>query len=153
FALCGLIAPAILFSVPYCEDCQVYMKTKPLGLLPAGIVPRNVKKKDVEGQQAYAAEAQAAAEAGMLEMGRLLQAVNEKAAQQFVQIRRRHASNQKAIAKQTSRIVVSLEHCRQCRAGRVGLKLQSGQGEQVATTDLGRTEVDPVFTENVMHFD
>jgi hypothetical protein len=152
FSLCAMIAPAILFAVPYCEACQIYMKSTELGLLPAGIAPRKIKKKDTEGQQAYEEELKLAMESGQKRMETLLESVNEKDPRQFVDLLSEHADNKKAITKQTSRLAVSLEHCKQCQAGRVVLKLQTGFGENQTITELARIDVEPEFTRDVISF-
>jgi hypothetical protein len=152
FSLCAMIAPAILFAVPYCEACQVYMKSKELGLLPAGIAPRKIKKKDTEGQQAYEEELQHALESGQQRMETLLESVNEKDASRFVDLLSEHTDYKKAIGKQTSRLAVTLEHCKHCQAGRVVLKLQTGFGENQTVTELARVDVQAGFTRDVMSF-
>ena len=152
FSLCAMIAPAILFAVPYCEACQIYMKSTELGLLPAGIAPRKVKKKDTEGQQTYEEDLKLAMESGQTRMETLLESVNEKDPRQFVDLLSEHADNKKAIGKQTSRLTVSLEHCKQCQAGRVVLKLQTGFGENQSVTELARVDVEAEFTRDVMSF-
>ncbi|MCP4287916.1 MAG: hypothetical protein GY792_26345, partial [Gammaproteobacteria bacterium] len=60
FAIGGIIAPAILYTMPYCNKCQVYMRSQELGLLPAGVVPKKIKKKDTAAQQAFQQQMQEA---------------------------------------------------------------------------------------------
>lgn len=150
FSLCAMIAPAILFAVPYCEACQVYMKSKELGLLPVGIAPRKIKKKDTDGQRDYEEELQRAMESGQQRMEKLLESVNEKDAGRFADLLSEHADNKKVIGKQTSRLAVTLEHCKHCRAGRVVLKLLTGFGENQTVTELARVDVEAEFTRDVM---
>ncbi len=61
FCLCGLIAPALLYAVPYCATCQRYMKTKLLGVLPASVPVKKIAKNNQEAQEAHAKEQEQAA--------------------------------------------------------------------------------------------
>jgi hypothetical protein len=150
FALGGMIVPAFLFAVPYCDACQVYMRTLDLGRVPAGIVPRNIKKKDTEGQQAYVAEQQAALEAGRTLINELLTTVVSKQPQKFADLLHEYSLRKKETEKLTTRMAVSLQHCRSCQRGKVVVKLNTGHGEAVQISDLTQTEVEPEFVRNVL---
>src|SRR6185369_13277737 len=64
FALGGVIAPAVLMKKPYCEPCELYMKSQTLALVAASVRARRVSKKDPAAQAAYQDEqARAAADA------------------------------------------------------------------------------------------
>jgi hypothetical protein len=152
FSLCGLVAPAILFSVPYCESCQVYMRTADLGLLPAGIPPRKISKKDSEAQQAYEEEQRAALESGQKLLEQLLDGIRENDPRRCGELLREQADRKKEIGRQTARFAVSLQHCRHCQAGRVAVKLLVGQGEEQSVTELGQTEVDADFAQSLLQF-
>src|SRR5262245_16093365 len=54
FILGGLIAPAVLYAVPYCDGCQRYMARKVLGVLPAAVPFKKISKKDPAAQEAHA---------------------------------------------------------------------------------------------------
>src|SRR5262249_33986509 len=49
FALGGVVVPALLMKAPYCERCELYMKSRVLALVPASGRPRRVGKKDAAG--------------------------------------------------------------------------------------------------------
>ena len=150
FALSGLLAPAILFAVPYCDACQIYMRTDDLGRLPAGVKVRKVKSKDTAGQQAYTAEQQAAFEQGKKHLEDLLTAVSANEPLRFAQLIHEHAPRKKEIEAQTSRLAVSLQRCRGCHSGNLVVKMNSGHGKQIVVTDIAKVTLTPEFVRNVI---
>lgn len=149
FALSGMIAPAVLFATPYCDNCQVYMRTKDLCLLPAGVLPRKIKKKDVEGQQLYDLEQAHALQAGQELLSDLVSKVETSDAAGFAQIINEQAAIKKETGKLISRIQVRLQRCSRCRGGRLEIKLIVGFGEEMETNDLDLLEVTPEFLRDV----
>lgn len=150
FAVGGLIPAAALLSKPFCENCQVYMKTKSQGLLPAGIVPRKIKKADTTGQQAYEAELKASLENGFAQMEKALEHATQTDAQGFRALMTLHKAQQKEIQKQTARIEVQLNYCPQCHGGHLRTIMQAGQGEEMSQEDLRHHEVDPQFVRDCL---
>lgn len=150
FALGGIIAPAILQSKPYCESCQVYMKSRTLGLLPAGVVPRKVKKSDLDGMKRYEAEQTACAEEGakLLEETRLLALKDDPA--EFLGVFARFASQKKDVGKRTTRIEGRMHHCPRCHFGLYRPRTITGQGKEIKTADLPDTDLPPDFVEGVL---
>ncbi len=149
FAFGGMIAPLILRSKPYCETCQVYMRTKNLGLLPAGIRPQKIKKKDAEAQALFQQEHEAAWEKGMQNLEELRRAAAEGKTSQFNEILEAHQQNQKEIGKLTTRIAVSLSSCPSCHVGMLNAAQLSGQGDKIVRQDLGSSEVNPGLAREV----
>jgi hypothetical protein len=149
FAFGGIIAPLILRSKPYCETCQIYMRTKNLGLLPAGIIPQKIKKKDMEGQAGFKQEHEAAWEKGMLALEELRRAATEGKTSRFNEILKAYQHNQKEIGKLTTRIAVSLSSCPSCHAGLLNAAQLSGQGDKIVREDLGSSEVNPGLAREV----
>lgn len=149
FALSGMIAPALLFATPYCDNCQVYMRTKDLCLLPAGILPRKIKKKDVEGQQAYDQEQASALQQGQELLSDLVGKVEAVDAAAFAQVIDEHAANTKETGKLISRIQLKLQRCSRCRGGRLDIKLIVGFGDEMQSNDLDLLTVTPEFLRDV----
>jgi hypothetical protein len=149
FAFGGMIAPLILRAKPYCESCQIYMRTNNLGLLPAGINPQKIKKKDTEGQARFQQEHEAAWEKGMAELEELRSAATEGKTSKFNEILEAHQLNQKEIGKLTTRISVSLSSCPSCHAGQLNAAQLSGQGDKIVRENLGATEVNPGLAREV----
>jgi hypothetical protein len=149
FAFGGMIAPLILRAKPYCENCQIYMRTKDLGLLPAGVKPQKIKKKDTEGQARFQEEHDAAWEQGMMSLEDLRRAGTEGKTSKFNEILEAHQLNQKEIGKLTTRISVSLSSCPSCHAGQLNAAQLSGQGDNIVREDLGSTEVNPGLAREV----
>lgn len=149
FAFGGMIAPLILRAKPYCENCQIYMRTKNLGLLPAGVKPQKIKKKDAEGQARFQEEHDAAWEQGMMSLEELRRAGTDGKTSKFNEILEAHQLNQKEIGKLTNRISVSLSSCPSCHAGQLNASQLSGQGDKIVREDLGSTEVNPGLAREV----
>lgn len=149
FALGGLIAPAILFAVPYCDRCQIYMRSKELGMFPAGLVPRKIKKRDTAAQEAYDRELQEAFVQGSKLLERLLEAAKAGNAPDFANLLKDYAPQKKEIGKLTARITLTLQHCRLCASGTLVARLVTGQGNNISTEELGRTPVDATFVRNL----
>jgi hypothetical protein len=150
FAVGGIIPSLMLRTKPFCEHCQIYMKTKSQGWLPAGVVPRKVSKKDTQAQQAYEQELKSAFENGMA----LLQSLSAHAtAIDAASFRQRLAElqpNRKEIQKQNARIEVQLNYCPSCSDGHLRAVCHTGQGEQVAQQELFRQPVDPQFVRDAL---
>jgi hypothetical protein len=122
FSLGALLIPLALWSVPYCELCERYMKTRKLAVLPAETqaseeVTRLAGAKDVDG------------------FSRCIQG---------------HQANAKANGKLLGRITVTLTHCRQCSGGRLQLMLEEGSGQQARFRVLGVVPLDPEFVRDVV---
>lgn len=149
FAFGGMIAPLILRAKPYCENCQIYMRTRSLALLPAGVKPQKIKKKDTEGQASFQQEHDAAWERGMAELEELRRAATEGKTSRFNEILEAHQPNQKEIGKLTTRITVSLSACPSCHAGQLNATQLSGQGDKIVREDLGASEVNPGLAREV----
>jgi hypothetical protein len=149
FVLGGLIAPAILFAKPYCQKCQVYMRTRALCLVPMGVAPRKIKKKNVEGQAAFEAEMAEAAAEGEAVLERLREYAEADQVEEFQALVRELSGNKKETAKLTRRIAVELVSCRQCGSGRLALTELTGQADKVTRTPLPPIELEPQFLRRI----
>jgi hypothetical protein len=147
FALGGLIPSMVLLTKPFCDTCQVYMKTKSQGFLPAGVIPRKIKKNDVEGQKAYEEEARTAFENGVAQLQAALNHAAQADARSFAELMAQYKPQQKEIQKQTARIDLQLNYCPHCHSGNVRAICVSGQGENISQQDLQIQQVDPNFVE------
>jgi hypothetical protein len=144
FILGGLIAPAILFAVPYCESCQRYMKRKMLGVLPASVAVKKVSKKDPAAQAAHAAEQDEAGARAEAAVGRLREAI----ASGDIEVFTREISTAGSVKdnnKLPRRVEVSLAWCKSCEGGRITVTLVNGAGEQTTKQILGEGVVPPEF--------
>ena len=144
FVLSGLIAPAALYAVPYCERCQRYMKSTLLGVLPASVPVKKIAKKDQAAQEAHAKEQQQAAANADEAVARLRAAVAEGQADP-VQRELLAAGAAKANEKLPKRVRVSLIWCTGCREGRILLALASGQGKALQVVKLAEYPVPAAF--------
>ena len=116
FILSGLISPAVLYAVPYCDRCQRYMKRKVVGVLPASVPVKKIAKSDQAAQDAHAEEqARAAAQADEA-LARLRAAVADGRAD-AVEQELLAAGAMKANEKLPRRVRVSLAWCKGCQGG------------------------------------
>ncbi|MBI2300420.1 MAG: hypothetical protein HYU66_16010 [Armatimonadetes bacterium] len=139
FAGGGVVAPAVLKTVPYCSRCQVYMRSKTFGVLPAGVQPRKVRKGDETGLAAHQQELEAALASGKEQLERLREWAKDGRVSDVQSLIERLKPQQKEIARQTSRIVWRIHRCRVCHEGYLSAGLQTGQGQEVSTLELGHS--------------
>ncbi|MFO0927271.1 MAG: hypothetical protein U0736_09555 [Gemmataceae bacterium] len=144
FVLSGLIAPAVLYSVPYCERCQRYMKTKLIGVLPASVPEKKIAKRDQAGQEAHAKEQEQAAAKAEEAVVRLHAAIAE-GRPDVVQQELRAAGTIKANGKLPKRVHVSLVWCKSCQEGQILLAHASGQGQNLQQVPMGQFPVSAPF--------
>jgi len=144
FILSGLIAPALLYAVPYCERCQRYMSRKVLGVLPASVPVKKVAKGDPAALEAHAREQQQAAEGAEGAVARLRAAI---AAGQTEAVHQELLAGGavKANEKLPQRVRVSLTWCKSCQEGRVTIALVSGAGQALQVTTLSEHPVPATF--------
>jgi hypothetical protein len=149
FVLGGVLAPAILLKVPYCESCALYMKSRTLALVPASVPYRKVSKKDPAAQTALQEEnARAAATADAL-----IDRVTGLAAKgdgigintAFAPYPARGTEARRA-GKLPARLRVGLVRCRQCSAGHLQPAMMTGQGRGIRVHPLARLPLPPDAT-------
>ncbi len=143
FALGGVIVPAITKSLPYCDACGVYMRTKPFGLLPAGIPPRKIGKRDTEGQAAYQQECETALSAGLALLDQVREMAKEGRISEVRRVIDEHHPHQKEYGAQTCRIRWEISRCPLCHAGFLSAKAVTGQGNEENAHDLGSSPASP----------
>jgi hypothetical protein len=141
FAGAGLIAPAALMKMPYCERCEMYMKTRTLALVPASARARRISKKDAAGQAAFAAENERAAAVA----GDTLERVTGLAARSDApRIKSALAGfpargpDARAADRLPARLRVGLVRCRQCSDGYLQPSMITGQGRGIKVKALAR---------------
>ncbi len=152
FVVGSLIVPIILWKKPYCNACQMYFRTKSLGLIPAGVAPRKVKKGDSAGQAAYAKEQEEALNGGAALLGALTEKAAAGDADGFRAILAEHAAKpkQKEYGKLTRRIGLSVGHCPRCHAGFLAATAYEGKANEVKQTPLGQTPLAPQFVRSAI---
>jgi len=149
FVLGGLIAPAVLYSVPYCERCQRYMKTTLLGVLPASVPAKKIAKRDQAAQEAHAKENEHAAAKADEAVARLRAAVAEGQTD-LVKRELCAAAARKANEKLPQRVRVSLIWCKCCQEGRIVIALACGQGKALQVRNLAEDAVPTVFVRQML---
>lgn len=143
FALGGLIVPAGLKSQEYCETCQLYKHTRPLGYVPASIPLKKIPKKETEARAAHEAEQQKAIDAGHIAHAALQKLAEDNQAAEFAAELDKLAARQKETLKLPAFIIERLTFCKRCHDGRLVSVFQIGTGNNVRSTPLGTTPLKP----------
>jgi hypothetical protein len=149
FILSGLIAPAALRSVPYCDGCQRYMKRTVLGVLPASVPVKKISKRDQAALDAHANEQQQAVVNAEASVARLRAAIGEGNAAAVKQ-ELLAAGPTKANEKLPKRVRFTLAWCKTCREGRVVTVVASGQGKALQVEKLAEDAVPAAFVGGVL---
>jgi hypothetical protein len=144
FILSGLIAPAVLYAVPYCERCQRYMKRKLLGVLPASVPGKKIAKSDQAAQEAHAKEQEEAGVKADEALARLRAAIAEGRTDTVKQ-ELLAAGAIKANEKLPTRVRVSLVWCKGCQEGRIIMALVSADGQALREVKLAEHPVPTTF--------
>ena len=150
FAAGGLIVPTLLRKAPYCTDCQRYMKTRQLTLIPASVPAKKVKKSDLDGKAAYDAQQQQAFAEGKQTVEAIQQLAVANSTGDFQKKIEELQPGKKAAAKLPGRFTMHLIHCKGCYAGRLLTKLLTGQGKQIKQTEVANADLHPEFVRSVV---
>jgi len=146
FALGGVLAPAALMKMPYCERCTLYMKTRTLALVPASARRRRISKKDAAAQAAFAEEQKRAEStaATLLEQTATLaargDALGVKSALAGYPPRGPEA---RRVGRLPARLRISVVRCRQCSSGHLQPSMMTGQGRGIRVKALERMALPP----------
>lgn len=151
FVAGGLIVPMVLRKAPYCAECQRYMKTRQLALVPASVPGRKVKKSDAAGQAAYQAEQQQAFASGQQTVAAIQQLAVANSAADFQKKMEELRPGKKSAAKLPGRLAVQLVHCKRCYAGNFIVKLFTGQGKHIKQTEVARADLHSEFVRSIVN--
>ena len=146
----GLIVPALLRKAPYCADCQRYMKTKQLALIPASVPVKKIKKSDLSAKAAYESEQQQAFEGGKQTLAGIQQLAAANSTADFQKKLQELQLGKTQAAKLPGRFSVQLVHCKSCFAGQFVAKLLTGQGKQLKQTEFARSNLHPEFVRAIV---
>ena len=146
----GVIVPAILRKTAYCEDCQIYMRTKSLALIPASLPHQKIKKSETAALAAYEENQQKTFAESRTRLASFWQLAAEGKTPQLNSELQQFAAGRKQTAKLSQRIEVKLISCRQCWSGQLSATLITGQGKQQTTSPLGMTPVHRDFVHLIL---
>jgi hypothetical protein len=149
FVAGGMVVPLLLRKAPYCAECQRYMKTRQLALIPASVPAKKVKKSDAVGQAAYQAEQQQALAGGRQTIDAIQQFAAGNSTAEFQKKIEELQPAKKSAAKLPGRIAVQLIHCQGCFGGRLVSKLLTGQGKHLKQTEIARTDLHSEFIRSI----
>lgn len=147
FSIGGLLPLVWLRAKPYCQQCQRYMKTRWLCMIPAA--PLKPKAKNFDGKSPEQRQQEATQEA-QATMDGLAKAIKDGDTETF---RRTVASLQamkKETAKRNVRIELSLCHCPTCADGYVRLRSATGQGNKIDRKDMFNMPASPQFIQDYL---
>jgi hypothetical protein len=146
----SMIVPLVLRKAPYCADCQLYMKTRQLALVPASVPAKRVKKSDAAGQAAYQEEQQKAFSGGKQTCDTIQQLAVGNSSGDFKRKIDELQLGKKAASKLPGRFSLQLVHCKKCFAGKFVAKLLTGQGKQLKQTEVARADLHQEFVRSVV---
>jgi hypothetical protein len=149
FAGGGLIIPAVMRSVPYCQSCQRYMRTKQLVVFPGSVPARKVKKSDTAATAAYEAEQLKAYEDGKQTWEKLKENATNARGTEFRTKLTELESGTKPAMKLPRRFSLKLVCCKRCSSGWLQVHELTGQGKQLKTADFGRLDLTAEFVRSV----
>jgi hypothetical protein len=141
FALGGVLAPALLLKMPYCERCSLYMKTRTLAMIPASARPRRIAKTDAAARSAFDEEQKRVASMATALLERVTSlaasgdAVGIKSALAGYHARGAEA---RRVDRLPARLRLGLVRCRACSAGHLQPSFITGRGRGIRVKALDR---------------
>ena len=145
FALGGLIAPACLMCLPYCAQCQMYLQSRVLCLVPMGIKSREVDLDDTEAVQAYKAEMERASDEGDRILFRVEACVEEGRSGELGRLVQQLSENKQDTSGLTSHVEISLVSCPFCCEGHLELVSRTRFEGERRQVKLGKMELGAGF--------
>lgn len=149
FALGGLMIPGAMMLSPYCELCQMYMKTRMLGTIPASVAARKVPRNDTAAREAYQAEQQQAIAAGKARVDHFMQLAAAGDAATLRENLDMLRPSIKAAEKLPARVRVILTACPCCQNGNLTARLLTGHGKQQRSEQLQKLDVTYEFVQQL----
>ena len=149
FAGGSLIVPLVMIKCPYCQTCRRYMRTRQLSLFAASVPAKKLKKADTTGQAAHIAEQQEAFERGRRITEILQKMATDGQSADFQKTIAELEPKKKQAAKFPRRFSLHLISCKSCQSGQLLVKLLSGQGKQLKSTELARNDIQPEFVRTI----
>ena len=141
FALGGVLAPAVLMKMPYCESCELYMKTRTFALVPASARARRVGKKDLAAQAALQEEeagAAGAAGATLERVASLARRGDGLGIRDALSPYPPRGPDARRADRLPARLRFGVVHCRQCSGGFVQPSMITGKGRGIRVQRLDR---------------
>jgi hypothetical protein len=153
FGFGGLIGALIIRTLPYCQVCQQYMKSRKLIEIPSSVPARKIKKKDTEALAAHQAQQQAAHQKAHQTLQTLGALAGEGNHREFQRVLGELAASTKGASKLPRSVVLKMVWCRQCGKGYVRAAATDRARNKVVSSELTRWNVSPEFVGNLREFD
>lgn len=149
FCLGSLLVPLALMKKPYCQQCQMYMRSRRLALIPASVPLRKIKKNDAAAMAAYEQSQQEATSQGKTRLDQLCQLATGTDSAGFCDAIKELVPGKSQAAKLPRRLSVDLVCCRYCWSGYLHLCATTVEGKNVQIAELGTLSVTPDFARSV----
>jgi len=145
FCAGSLIVPAFLWRAPYCQKCQVYMRTRRLATIPASVARlKKLKKSDTAGLAALQVADDAALAAARAQLESLCaSATGNRVAEMTVPLA--ELARQKKANRSLPRVLVlEMVSCRSCADGYLRATAHVAQpNNQWQITEISRLPLPP----------
>ena len=142
----GVLIPFGLKGLPYCEQCNLYMKKKNLAVVAEDLAPKLFGDKSPERMEQRARlvdTSRNSIEAILAAADKNAGALLEATAQHGPLAKKGEAD------KAQSRVWFELVRCRSCNRGRLEVTRVRGQGKQISRTKLEPRELTPAVVEGM----
>jgi hypothetical protein len=146
----GVLVPAVMRKVPYCQSCQRYMRASQLAMFPGSVRAKKVKKSDVAAMAAYEAEQQEAFDQGTQTWESLRRLASDSEAPAFRNKLAELQTGKKASAKLPRRFSLKVVRCKHCYTGWLRVHLLTGQGKQLKQIEFARLDAHPDFLRSIL---
>jgi hypothetical protein len=150
FVAGGVLAPALLRRLPYCERCARYMRRRQLGVFPASVPFRRVSKKDPAATAAYAEEQQCAADQNSERLRRIADLCARHDGAAVRELATCEPRQSRAAMKLPLRMALSLVHCASCADAHLQPVMWTGQGKGMRSTKLEKIPAGPEIAKLVL---
>ncbi len=150
FVAGGVLAPALLRRLPYCDRCARYMRTRQLGVFPASVPARRVSKKDAAAVAAHAEEQRRAADESQERLRRLAELCARHDGAGVRELATCEPKQSRAAMKLPLRLAISLVRCESCADAHLQPVMWTGQGKAMRSTRLDKIAAGPEIAKLVL---
>lgn len=141
FAFGALIPLLILYFLPYCEHCRIYMTTTILCFIPAGKMPKIIKPKDKAENEAYVLEQTAEFEKGNKKLEEIKNLISLNDGPSLISEIEKLAKEKENAFKLTKIIKLELITCKRCENGHMLPSIIHNLNEKVKVEKLNKIQM------------
>ncbi|MCE9545123.1 MAG: HD domain-containing protein [Planctomycetia bacterium] len=149
FTLGGALAPILLMTKPYCERCQMYMRTRPVAMVPAGLLPKELKKAKKANTPEVQQRSQQVLSDAYDAMKDLVRLATAHDAAGFAAVCQKHSPRDKSVQKLSGRVEIVVSKCPHCQTGLLKGTLLAGLPDTLKKTELTLLPLTPEFVRQI----